>query len=149
MRQYKIVAFVLSLLFPCVNIACSCGQRSDSLETDVKLNWGASTAVVSAQVVSVEYHTAIQHGVAIQMQKATWRVLQSWKGSHPVSSLVSTDTEVTCCLCGVSVGVGESRLLYLESSEPYRVNECSIGGSLNTSAAQIPFLNKLRAAALK
>jgi hypothetical protein len=139
------IALLLSLV-PILGVACDCVRPSDKLEDDVTLFWKASVAVVAAEAVTIETHNTIEYGTSIEKQKVTWRVLQSWRGLYKAGSLVSTDTAVTCCLCGVRVAAGDKRLLYLQHS--FTVSECSVGRSLEASQEQIPLLNKLKAAAL-
>jgi hypothetical protein len=125
--------------------ACSCVHLTGDIEEDVRFFWEPSTAVVAAVVVSLDAYRVEdpESSYPSEFQRASWRVTRNWKGVHEVGSTLVTDTEITCCMCGAEVSVGEEWVLYLQRSEPYRVSACSIGRQLSKSAHQVPILDRL------
>jgi len=140
MRTFVITLLGLAASTPVA--ACSCPDFGTPEEAVVR-SWSSATAVVAAEAFELSERiepTELREGY---VQRAQWRVTQHWKGPHPVGMVLSTETNVRCCLCGERVTVGEVRLLYLWGAEPYSLSICSVGGLLGESRDQIPILDAL------
>ena len=122
--------------------ACSCADFG-SPEEAVARSWSGATAVVAAEAFELTERIEPTELREAYVQRTQWRVTQHWKGPHSVGAVLSTETNVRCCLCGERVAVGEVHLLYLWGAEPYEVSTCSVGGLLEESRGQIPILDEL------
>jgi hypothetical protein len=83
----------------------------------------------------------------MQVQSVTWEVEVSFKGPHLPGHIVNTETDTTCCMCGMSVEVGKVYLLYFQGEQPYSLSECSLSKELKYRLPHIPILYRLQSAA--
>ena len=112
---------ILLLIVPVSLSACSCIIRSDNVESEIQREKHGSFAVVLARADKVTNDVSHLGSVS---QKVLWTVRKSWKGPYKSGDALETNTRVECCMCGKSVDLEVSYLLFLGSS--LQLSTCSM-----------------------
>ena len=138
----RIVLAVLAFAASFSAFACSCVEYRTPEEAVVHA-WNSATAVVAAEAFELTEKIEPTERRDAYVQRTQWRVTQYWKGPHALGTVLSTEANVRCCLCGERVAVGEVHLLYLSGTDPYPLSMCSVGGPIEESRDQTPILDRL------
>jgi hypothetical protein len=131
MRYLVIIALTSTLvLFGQVAAACSCFRTSSQdLESNVRDAYENSSVVVLAEATSTKSarRFRLRPMGFDAIQRVQWRVLKSWKGGPREGEFLTSETITECCVCGVHVEKGETRILYLRTYKNFSVSTCSVG----------------------
>jgi|GEM_PF-1324857 len=128
-------------------LACSCIESTGTLNGDVQRAYQNSSLVVTVKAIKIKMHKGADPeypSAKLKKQKVTWKIISVWKGNFKEGDIITTDTIVMCCVCGVSVKAGSSRILYLVEQESFSVSGCSVGNKLETQSEQESILKSLK-----
>lgn len=138
----KINLTVILLLASPAALACSCVYPQGTQSENVRCEFNESDAVFSAYVKDVDTSE-----VSGQFKRtAKLRILQVWKGDlKPDSWLeITTEDDRSVSGCNYSTEQDQALMIYLRGKQqPYRIDSCSLTGSLNQATDDIPLLNEL------
>jgi len=126
--MYKNLLFFI-FFYSSFSLACDCHVHSDDAKENILHEYSYSSIVVLAEAIKIENYLGklnTSTRTKVQRQKVTWKILKKWKGAVVEEGELMTDTITECCMCGVSVGMNEKRILYLQSERLYKVSSCSV-----------------------
>lgn len=142
------IALVLGLIAVEPAMACSCAVSGVSFEEQVAEAFATADYVILGEVTKVESIVATdelpdgQKG-RYDAQLAHIKVIESWKGGKKAGDDFLTRTITTCCMCGLSVEVGQRWLVYAYGKEPVSLSTCSRTARADRSSRDIPVLERI------
>ena len=142
MRVVKLTLSVAVILVASVitnpAFGCSCVSDTRSLKQRWTSAYEQFQTIAYVEVVDATMDTDGQ------TQRATLRVVQSWKGIKAAGETIRAITNVECCMCGVSVEVGDTLLVAL-NEEPYAVSACPGDDPTSPNPSVFKILDRLKA----
>ena len=128
-------------------VACSCAVPID-MERELGLH--KPFAIFQAKAVQVSDTKSFvpskdnpQLGTERIDEHVTWQIQKTWVGPYAGGTSVQTDTNVACCICGLSVKQGDVYVIHLHAPAPVGLSACSYSKPLSEAAADIPILDRL------
>lgn len=146
MNYLKFLVLLIFLTSKSV-LACSCVESTGTLKGDVQRAYENSKLVVTVKAIKIKMHKGSDPeypNTKLEKQRVTWKIISVWKGDLREGATITTDTIVMCCMCGVSVKAGSSRILYLAEQESFTVSGCSVGSNIKTRSEQENILKELK-----
>lgn len=104
--------------------ACSCMHRTEAEHLE------SSDAAFDAVVVEVR-----RPQFKTNPERAGLKLTKWLKGPHAEGSIVRFETVTACCVCGISVHMGQHWRIYVIGKEPYGLSLCSDSHQLDVSVS--------------
>ena len=76
-------------------------------------------------------------------ERVMWRVQKIWVGPYSVGARVETNTNVACCICGLSIKKGDIYIIHLPLAAPTDLSNCSYSKPLGEASADLKILDKV------
>lgn len=106
----------------------------------------AYDSVFLGKAEDVTDHKEQDQGYPRQFQRTRFRIEKSWKlrDADGTDGVLETDTETTCCMCGMNVVEGKRYLIFANrTSGTYSLSICSPSRAAGQSAQHIEALDAI------
>ena len=126
--MYKNLLFLI-FFYSSFSLACECHVNSENVKENILREYSYSSIVVLVEAIKIKNYLGKVNSstrTKVESQKVTWKIIKKWKGAVVEEGELITDTITECCMCGVSIGMNEKRILYLQSEILYKVSSCSV-----------------------